>query len=139
MDFAAAFDFSQYKCGTGINADLPDELVKIRLPTVAVNGIDGIRQMSGEIMERIISASNGAYRIVTLVGTDSLGLTMNQTKALHTANCGLSNNGRDLKHFVAAVFYGLRLANQHEVAIAKLNEYWGYVTTCEYEALLIVD
>ena len=134
MDALGAFDLSQYKCGQGINPDLPPEYKTLSIP----EGENGIELLGQEMVGRIISAVNGLYKVLTLVGTDSLGLTLNQTKALHSVNCAMQNGGRETRHFVSAAWYGLRQFRQHEVALSYLNQYWGYVTTCEWESQQIV-
>ncbi len=130
-----AADFSNYVCGTAINTELPEELKYLSIPSDASGGMEAL---SEEMVSRMIAAANGAYRIVMLVGADNLGLTLNMIKALHACNCGLSNNGRDLQYFIAAGWYAARIVGQHEVALTEINNYWGYVTTCEWEANQIV-
>ena len=128
---AATMDFTSYKCGSGINANLPEDLKTLEIPPESQGGMEAL---GDEMINRIISAVNGAYKIVTLVGTESLGLTMNMTKALQACNCGVTNGGRDMRYFISAAFYFLAVIGQAQAVIDQINPYWGYVTTCEWEA-----
>jgi hypothetical protein len=65
-------------------------------------------------------------------------MTLNMIKALNAANCGLTNNGRDMQYFISATWYALRIVSYHQEALNELNNYWGFVTTCEWEANQIV-
>ena len=129
-----AFDLSKYYCAQGVNPDLPDEYKTLEIRDTP----NGIQALSNEMVGRVISAVNGLYKVLTLVGTDTLGLTLNQTKALHAVNCAMQNGGRETRHFVASVWYGLRFVRQEQVALGYLNQYWGCVTTCEWESQQIV-
>ena len=130
MGAMPTIDPSDYKCTQGINPNLPEDMKTLSLPA----GPNGIKEMSLELTERVIAAFNGAYKIVTLMGTEALGLTFYQTRALHSANCAIQNGGIEFYNFVAAAFYVVDMLGQMDAALTKINEYYGYVTTCEYEA-----
>ena len=73
MDAFADFDFSSYKCGRSINRDLPEDYKYLSFPP----GENSLELLGQEMVDRVIAAVNGLYKVHTLVGVEAIGMPIN--------------------------------------------------------------